>query len=203
MIALFVLSIVTVMAADPYNCPETKNVGGVCYVRKEFTDARQYGCQSDCSYTTDDGGIYCFKAGNLPVRNCTPEEVPEDGGETTMGPTGDPEGCCPALAVGGDLDPYGSVKGVYHKSLMTHNNKPYYKARALDMCIFFTDWWKVDQCKYVEPAHKNDKSVGYLSSFIHVTCPAEIGLQWRLYSGGVNGYPGPIQPNATVSCVYD
>jgi len=74
MIAVFLLSIVTVMADHHTGdkCPETKNVGGKCYQRKEFTNTSAWGCEYDCTYTTEyDGGVYCFKAGPLPVTNCT------------------------------------------------------------------------------------------------------------------------------------
>ena len=49
-------------------CPDKKTVGTICYTRVETSvDTSQYGCQEPCLYTSQEGGTFCFKTGDLNV----------------------------------------------------------------------------------------------------------------------------------------
>merc|ERR1719158_2163894 len=54
----------------PY-CPAEKKVGDTCYtIVQNMTNTEGYGCYQNCTYrkvNSDDGRIYCFKEGMLPV----------------------------------------------------------------------------------------------------------------------------------------
>ena len=50
-------------------CPLEKTVGSICYTRQNNSvDTTDYGCQESCLYTTQEGGLFCFKTGDLPVK---------------------------------------------------------------------------------------------------------------------------------------
>merc|ERR1712126_542930 len=63
------------MSGDPIDCPYNKKVGDTCYTRvKHSTPTQEYGCMQNCTYRKtsepENGNLYCFKAGPLPVTEC-------------------------------------------------------------------------------------------------------------------------------------
>jgi len=76
MLFLFVLIVLQHMAMSKIqtDCPQTKKVGDTCYTLMEMTSTQKYGCMEDCTYRKtvepENGNLYCFKAGPLPVTDC-------------------------------------------------------------------------------------------------------------------------------------
>ena len=89
---LLLLLLLVLLSSAQLTCPKEKNVGGICYTRKEDgVDTSKYGCKENCTYQKkhhdhhDHHGhhghhghhdLFCFKVGDLPVSHCEGEGVP-------------------------------------------------------------------------------------------------------------------------------
>jgi len=69
--------------------------------------------------------------------------------------------------------------GKYERRSETHQNRPVYKHRNGDWCLFYRDHWKVDACDFLTPPTRG--SVGYLYSTRDNHCPEDVGRRWNFY----------------------
>ena len=64
---IFTIIWVGLVVSKPMPCCEYKMVGMVNYTLVDNMDTTKWGCKDNCVYSTQDGVMVCFKAGEMPV----------------------------------------------------------------------------------------------------------------------------------------
>jgi len=159
MLFVFVLIVLQHMAMSKIQtyCPQTKKVGDTCYTLVKMTLTQNYGCMQDCIYRKtvepEDGNLYCFKAGPLPVTDCEatttnpPNEILE---ATTTNPPNEILGCCSEVNVAGAGNKTYYGKYSTQDDDFGFNGRPLYfheNSGNVTYCIFYQqDKWNVGYC---------------------------------------------------------